>query len=496
MAHLTVHLFLLLLLLPSFMAAADSYHSPEPTDDKVVVTRWAVLIAGSSGYVNYRHQADVCHAYQILKKGGLKDENIIVFMYDDIANNTENPRRGTIINHPNGEDVYAGVPKDYVGKDVNANNFYAVLLGNKSALTGSGSGKVLKSGPDDHVFIYYTDHGAPSLLGMPSPPVVYAADLMSVLKKMHASNSYKSLVFYVEACESGSMFEGLLPEDINIVAVTASNANESSYATYCPGETPEPPVEFHTCLGDLYSVSWLEDRCVYIYMQYIYGAAFRQCHIPCNIVFIRETHDLRKRTLKGQYDYVRNRTSVGHTYELGSHVMQYGDASLNSKFLVSYIGWGLGLGGKNLPNDKSTSATSVNQRDADLVYLWNKFVKSGDGKALKELIDVMSHRLHVDSSMEMVGNILFGSEKGMEVLGTVRPAGQPLVDDWNCLRTMVRAFETYCGSLNRYGLKHTRGLANICNAGITADSMRAASSQACREFPTNPLSSLSKGFSA
>jgi legumain len=56
-------------------------------------------------------QADVCHAYQILKRGGLKDENIVVFMYDDIANNPVNPRPGIIINHPEGSDVYAGVPK-------------------------------------------------------------------------------------------------------------------------------------------------------------------------------------------------------------------------------------------------------------------------------------------------------------------------------------------------------------------------------------------------
>lgn len=46
-----------------------------------------------------------------MKKGGLKDENIIVFMYDDIAYNEENPRQGVIINHPQGGDVYAGVPK-------------------------------------------------------------------------------------------------------------------------------------------------------------------------------------------------------------------------------------------------------------------------------------------------------------------------------------------------------------------------------------------------
>lgn len=62
-------------------------------------------------YVLLILQADVCHAYQILKKGGLKDENIIVFMYDDIAYDPENPRPGVIINKPDGQDVYHGVPK-------------------------------------------------------------------------------------------------------------------------------------------------------------------------------------------------------------------------------------------------------------------------------------------------------------------------------------------------------------------------------------------------
>jgi legumain len=47
----------------------------------------------------------------VLKNGGLKDENIVVFMYDDIADNVYNPRPGVIINNPSGIDVYAGVPK-------------------------------------------------------------------------------------------------------------------------------------------------------------------------------------------------------------------------------------------------------------------------------------------------------------------------------------------------------------------------------------------------
>ncbi|KAH0781551.1 hypothetical protein KY290_001149 [Solanum tuberosum] len=79
---------------------------------------------------------DICHANQLLRKGGLKDENIIVFMYYDIAYSEESPRPGVIINSSAGEDVYEGVPKhDYTRDDVNVDNFLAVLLSNKTALT-------------------------------------------------------------------------------------------------------------------------------------------------------------------------------------------------------------------------------------------------------------------------------------------------------------------------------------------------------------------------
>jgi legumain len=90
---------------------------------------------------------------------------------------------------------------------------------------------------------------------------LFAGDLVGTLEKKHAAGTYKSLVFYLEACESGSIFEGLLPANISVYATTASNANESSWATYCPGgrEGEAPPPEFMTCLGDLYSVSWMED---------------------------------------------------------------------------------------------------------------------------------------------------------------------------------------------------------------------------------------------
>ncbi len=36
-------------------------------------------------FLMFLFQADVCHAYQLLVDQGVKPENIVVFMYDDIA---------------------------------------------------------------------------------------------------------------------------------------------------------------------------------------------------------------------------------------------------------------------------------------------------------------------------------------------------------------------------------------------------------------------------
>ncbi|XP_026409569.1 vacuolar-processing enzyme gamma-isozyme-like [Papaver somniferum] len=53
-------------------------------------------------------------------------------------------------------------------------------------------------------------------------------------------------------------------------------------------------------------------------------------------------------------------------------------------------------------------------------------------EAQKQSVEVMPHRMHVDRS---IGKLLFGFEKGPRVLEVVRPAGQPLVDDWDCLKS-------------------------------------------------------------
>ena len=213
-------------------------------------------------------------------------------------------------------------------------------------------------------------------------------------------------------------------------------------------------------------------------------------------------HNLQTENLKQQYELVKKRTA-NDNFDFGSHVMQYGDLHLSKDNLFLYMGTNPANDNFTFVDDNFLRPTSnaVNQRDADLVHFWDKFRKAPEGSprkldAQKQFVEAMSHRMHIDNSVKMVGKLLFGINKGPEVLNAVRPTGHPLVDDWDCLKTLVRTFETHCGSLSQYGMKHMRSVANICNAGIQKEQMAKASAQACVTIPSGHWSSLSNGFSA
>eukprot|EP00727_Mastigamoeba_balamuthi_P004581 m51a1_g14120 hypothetical protein (479) ;mRNA; r:179940-182012 len=248
---------------------------------------WAVLVAGSNGYWNYRHQADVCHMYQILHSRGVPDEHIIVFMYDDIANHSANPRKGTMINEIGGPDVYHGVPRDYTGSAVSPQNFLAVLRGERPTV---GSRKFLNSTAADHVFVFFSDHGGSGVLCFPYANLEWTA-LQDALLAMHANRLYGTLVLFIEACEAGSMFyRAKLPPSCYVV--TASPVSSSSYADQ---------------YSDVYG-AYLTDTWSFASMHYMEGA-------------YHNAHTLQNQ-YEGSFEFMQNRTG---TY---SEPCQYGDARI------------------------------------------------------------------------------------------------------------------------------------------------------------------------
>ena len=216
---------------------------------------WAILACGSSGYVNYRHQADVFHVYQSLIKRGFSKNHIILFAFDDIAYNPKNPFPGEIYNRPDGPNVYEGVIIDYSYNDVNPETYLSVLKGD----TQKGKlEKVLNSTENDNIFMYFSDHGVAGAIVFPNNKFLYADELEEAFKVMKSKKMYKNIIFCLESCYSGSMFNNINP-DLNVYSITAASPSEKSLATYCYPQDLVKGHEMHTCLSNEFTSNWLDD---------------------------------------------------------------------------------------------------------------------------------------------------------------------------------------------------------------------------------------------
>ncbi|XP_054164691.1 legumain-like [Oppia nitens] len=268
-------------------------------------TNWVVLCAGSSGWfgAGYSIQANVYHAYQFIRSNGIPDDHIIVIHTDDIAYNSYNPTPGQIIHSPNGTDVYHGVPKDYTGDDVNGYTLLGVLRGDPS-LTRRGK-KVINSGPNDHIFVFYVSHGVGDIILLPE--YIYGEELVTTLKDMHQNKRYAKLVFYLEACFSGSMFLNKLPTNINVYAVTAANSVEEGLECYYDEQRK-------IWLAGCFAYHWLHNS---------------------------EHSDITKLSFDDQYKYIYHQTITQINITDGKveqHPQQFGDLSIAKLPVSQFFG--------------------------------------------------------------------------------------------------------------------------------------------------------------
>ncbi|KNC82796.1 hypothetical protein SARC_04929 [Sphaeroforma arctica JP610] len=423
-------------------------------------TNWAVIVAGSDGYFNYRHQADACHAYQILRANGYPEDHIILMMKDDVANNIRNPFPGNLINQPGGENVYEGCKVDYRGSDVTPENFEKVLTGQKMHV---GNGKTLKSGPDDHVFVNFIDHGGVGLIAFPEGKIVTSRQLHSTLEKMKDNDMYGKLVFYMEACESGSMFDNLLPNDWNIFATTASTGNQSSYATYWD-------MSRRTFLGDLYSVSWMEDSDKHF--------------------FIDHAKDIE--TLEKQYTQVYARTSKS------SQPQQYGDIPYANKATIEEFqqyqdnnlnkpNFGRKRRADQLKSGMNGKTYAENRVQAELDAVSSRDVTAQTLQRLMGANDVDDEHQAAFGDIEAelqkeYRNIQRAEDRFMSVAWNVAGSKSnglhekyvSSIKDHDCLSDSIVAFHEECHPIDEYHIRFTRVLAHLCDSGHTATEVKSA----------------------
>lgn len=187
---------------------------------------WALLIATSSGWTNYRHQADVLAIYQQLKAQGYTDDHIILIAEDDIARNASNPSPGVIQVTPGGDNVYADAVIDYRISDLTPSDFGAILKGERSPRLQ----EVIEATDRDNIFVFWSGHGVPGALCWNEDSYGMTADVLgAIFGDMNRSHCYRKMLMMVEACYSGSVL-GKCEGVPGMLFITAANADETSKA--------------------------------------------------------------------------------------------------------------------------------------------------------------------------------------------------------------------------------------------------------------------------
>lgn len=187
---------------------------------------WALLVASSKGWSNFRHQADVLAIYQQLKQAEYPDDHIILIAEDDIADNPSNPNPGVVQVTPGGDNMYKDVEIDYRMSSLTVKDIYSILAGCKSDRLP----KVIESSENDNIFVFWSGHGVPgAMCWNETSEGVIGEKLSASFKTMNKSRKYRKLLMMVEACFSGGVMEKCqsIP---GMLFITAANSLETSKA--------------------------------------------------------------------------------------------------------------------------------------------------------------------------------------------------------------------------------------------------------------------------
>ena len=199
--------------------------------------QYAVLVQGSEGFINYRHQSDVLSVYQLLRRGGFDDNHIILIVDRALAYDEDNPERGIIRATPDGPDLLGGTNAgvgfphaaiDYDAATLTAADISSILLGEQS----SRLPKVLPKDAGQNVLFYWSGHGRTGEFTWREAPngEGFTGEMMrQTAEQMLTQGHCRKLFVVAEPCYAESVVRPL--EGITgVLAMTGASGSEQSWA--------------------------------------------------------------------------------------------------------------------------------------------------------------------------------------------------------------------------------------------------------------------------
>ncbi len=199
-----------------------------------LTAQYAVLVQGSNGWNNYRHQADVLSVYQMLKTKGFDDDHIILIIDKALASDAMNPEPGIIRAEDGGNDLLAGCSMDYDNADISPSDISNILLGVKTDKTPV----VLPKDAGQNVLLFWSGHGhnhannGADELAWRNADVGrgMTADLLrQTISLMHQQGQYRKMFVLTEPCFSEAVITPLVGIP-GVLAMSSAGTFEQSFA--------------------------------------------------------------------------------------------------------------------------------------------------------------------------------------------------------------------------------------------------------------------------
>jgi len=386
---------------------------------------WAVIMAGSNGFRNYRHQSDAFQMYQILKSRGFDKDRIILMATDDIAYAPENPFPGKIFNIKKHINVRPDPSEiQYSGANVTAENLFAILTGDSEK---TGGLPVLHSTSEDDVFFYYNDHGSQGFLCTPQGRMISAKDFRDTVLAMKEKGMFRRFFIAIEACYSGSVAKELKGvEDVAIV--TAASGVQSSYS-----HGYDDNIE-----------------------------TFRTNEWTNRLMRFVLAHP--NSTIGKLFNYTKMLT-------YGSDVRFYGDKKMFGFPIKNFLGDAekvdLNFENAEVYHD---SAEKVDQMKADMEFLKQRIQKAKTQKAkihYSQAFQLEKARRRISKeTLDDISLPLSGQNAKKQLSAVQLPENDQW---WHCYATAVETYRQRCGNFTEYELKKLGTFSNLCRDNEVED---------------------------
>ena len=214
-----------------------------------------------------------------------------------------------------------------------------------------------------------------------------------------------------------------LPNNTGIYALSAANPTESSWGYYCSPDDVVGGKHIKSCLGDLFSVNFLEDT-------------------------DKEDFD---QTLTHQFETIKRLTTK-------SHVMQWGDLSFNSDKIGDYMSAGKQNSGHlrfirpiRRMGSRHAKESVMDSRTMKLQSLSAIYALEHSSETLAEMVAEIESMSRYEITFKAFSQKL-----------KVSGAYDPYHINFECLEASLDGFEAKCEKITDFGLGFVKYIAHAC----------------------------------